>query len=54
MEEAFVCKKLCYIDLVAEAAAGGWNAEVHPVEVGCRGLGASFITRFLKYVGISG
>lgn len=53
-KEAFERKKLCYTDLVAEAAARGWKAEVRPVEVGCRGFVASSTTRLHKDFGISG
>lgn len=37
VEEAHECKKLYYTELAADARQQGWNANVYPVEVGCRG-----------------
>ncbi|KAK0155479.1 hypothetical protein N1851_002144 [Merluccius polli] len=46
---AYERKHLCYAELAAEAQHRGWNNEVRPVELGCRGL-----TRLLGDLGIRG
>lgn len=53
-EEAYERKKLRYTELAADAQHRGWNAQVYPVEVGCRGFVAASTIRFLKDVGIQG
>lgn len=53
-EEAYECKKLCYTELAADARQRGWNAQVYPVEVGCRGFVAASTIRLLKDLGIQG
>ena len=53
-EEAYEHKKLHYTELAADARQRGWNAEVYPVEVGCRGFVASSTIRLLKDLGIHG
>ena len=52
MEEAYECEKLRYADLASETMQSGWNANVYPVEVGCRGFVASSTIRLLKDLGI--
>jgi hypothetical protein len=38
VDEAYKWKHLRYAELAAEAQQRGWNTDVRPVEVGCRGL----------------
>lgn len=41
-------------DVEAEAEEQGWKVEVLPVELGCRGFGASSTTRLLREVEVRG
>ncbi|XP_036000718.1 C-type lectin domain family 4 member A-like [Fundulus heteroclitus] len=54
IEEAFERKKLRYTNLAAEAQQQGWNVNVRPVEVGCRGFIASSTSRLLREMGVRG
>jgi hypothetical protein len=54
VDEAYERKHLRYADLAAEARHHGWNTEVRPVEVGCRGFVATSTTRLLRDLGIKG
>lgn len=54
MEEAYERKHLRYADLAAEAKHCGWNTEVCPVEVGCRGFVGTSTTKLLRDLGIKG
>lgn len=54
MEEAFERKHLRYSDLAAEARQRGWNTEVRPVEVGCRGFVGTSTTKLLRDLGVKG
>ena len=53
-DEAYERKHLRYAELVAEAQHRGWNTEVRPVEVGCRGFVAASTTKLLRDLGIRG
>ena len=48
VDEAYEQKRLHYAELAAEAQHRGWNADVRPVEVGCRGFVAESTIRLLK------
>ena len=52
--EAFERKRLRYSDVAPAAELRGWNAQVLPVEVGCRGFVASSTTKLLKRMGVRG
>jgi hypothetical protein len=52
--EAYERKHLRYGDLATEVRHHGWNTDVRPVEVGCRGFVATSTTRLLKDLGIKG
>ena len=54
VDEAYERKHLRYADLAAEAQHRGWNAEVRPVEVGCRGFVARSTTRLFADLGVRG
>ncbi|XP_078458809.1 uncharacterized protein LOC144723905 [Lampetra planeri] len=54
VDEAYERKHLRYADLAAKARHHGWNTEVRPVEVGCRGFVATSTTRLLRDLGIKG
>ena len=54
VDEAYERKHLRYAELAAEAQHRGWNTEVRPVEVGCRGFVATSTTRLLRDLGIKG
>ena len=54
VDEAYERKHLRYAELAAEAQHRGWNAEVRPVEVGCRGFVARSTTKLLTDLGIRG
>ena len=54
MEEAYERKHLRYSELAAEARQRGWNAEVRPVEVGCRGFVGTSTTKLLRDLGVKG
>ncbi|KAL6460670.1 hypothetical protein MHYP_G00306360 [Metynnis hypsauchen] len=54
MEEAYERKHLRYSELAAEARHQGWNTEVRPVEVGCRGFVGKSATKLLRDMGIRG
>lgn len=54
VDEAYERKHLRYADLASEARHHGWNTEVRPVEVGCRGFVATSTTRLLRDLGIKG
>lgn len=54
VDEAYERKHLRYAELAAEAQQRGWNAEVRPVEVGCRGFVARSTTRLFADLGIRG
>lgn len=47
-------KKLCYSNLVTEAANRGWRKRAGPLDVGCRGCVASTTAKLLREVGIRG
>ncbi|KAE8284703.1 hypothetical protein D5F01_LYC16136 [Larimichthys crocea] len=54
MEEAYERKHLRYSELAADARHRGWNAEVRPVEVGCRGFVGTLTTKLLRDLGVRG
>lgn len=54
VDEAYERKHLRYAELAAEAQHRGWNAEVRPVEVGCRGFVARSATGLFADLGIRG
>ena len=54
VDEAYERKHLGYAELAAEAQHRGWNTEVRPVEVGCRGFVAASTTKLLRDLGIRG
>ncbi|XP_061116493.1 NACHT, LRR and PYD domains-containing protein 3-like, partial [Conger conger] len=54
VDEAYERKHLRYAELAAEAQHRGWNTEVRPVEVGCRGFVATSTTRLLRDLGVRG
>lgn len=53
-EEAYVRKKLRYVELAADAKQQGWKVEVRPVEVGCRGFVATSTSRLLREMVVRG
>ena len=54
VEEAYERKSLKYADLAAQIKQNGWQVDVLPVEVGCRGFVAKSTTRLLSKMGVSG
>ena len=54
VDEAYERKHLRYAELAAEAQHRGWNAEVRPVEVGCRGFVARSTPRLFADLGVRG
>ncbi len=52
--EANERKRLKYSDVAAKAVQRGWQTQLLPVEVGCRGFVAMATTRLLKGLGVRG
>ena len=53
-EKAYERKKRRLTELAAHAQLRGWDPKIYPVEVGCRGFGASATISLLKDLGIHG
>ena len=54
VEEAYERKNLKYAELAAQIKQNGWQVDVLPVEVGCRGFVAKSTTRLLSRMGVAG
>lgn len=54
VDKAYEQRHLRYAELAAQAQHCGWNIEVCPVEVGCRGFVATSTTILVRYLGIRG
>lgn len=50
--EAYERNHQRYAELAAETQHRGWNTEVRPVEVGCRGFVATPTTKLLRDLGV--
>ena len=54
MEAARERKLDRYAGLKAECEQNGWRAEVHTVEVGCRGFAGCSVRRWIRAMGVRG
>ena len=54
IEEARERKMDKYASLKQECEQNGWGAEVHTVEVGCRGFAGVSVRRWIRAMGFSG
>ena len=54
ISEAYERKKCKYMELAAEMRINGWDADVYPVEISCRGFIAGSTITLLRRLGLSG
>ncbi|XP_060559778.1 uncharacterized protein LOC132719607 [Ruditapes philippinarum] len=54
IEESHELKRSKYEDLAQSCKSNGWNTQVFPIEVGCRGFPSQSVWRMLGALGIKG